>query len=453
MNAAQLSVKDIERSVAGFIDREGLLRPDAPVLVALSGGADSVCLLAVLTALGYPCVAAHCNFGLRGAESNRDMEHCRTVAARLGVDLFVRRFDVPARMKQTGESLEMACRSLRYEWFEKLATAEHAQAVAVGHHTEDRAETFFLNLMRGAGITGLTSMNARNGDVVRPLLELTRSDIEAYLQLRGLEYVDDSSNATTDYRRNHIRHRVLPALAEEFPGAIDAVIRSMSNLAAARDIYREAVEAKRRRYFADGSTIDLDALADERRADTLLLEFLAPAGFNHAQCADMLARRSASGIRFFAGGGHGAVAEISRGRLSLCDVSRLGVDDDAVEVNLGRDISSPLTITVDIDAVENFRPAADARCLWLDADKALAPDRRWYLRHWRHGDRMALFGGGSKLVSDIFTDAHLDAQEKRNVWLLCTAEGDVAWVVGLRAGAIFPVEPGTRRFIKLTLNS
>ncbi len=453
MAAADDAISRAERAVAGFIVREGLLRPGARVLVALSGGADSVALLAILVALGYDVVAAHCNFGLRGAESCRDMEHCRTLAAALGVNLYVRHFDVGKRMEATGESVEMACRALRYEWFEKLIAEEYAQAVAVGHHTEDRAETFFLNLMRGAGITGLTSMNPRNGDVVRPLLELTRTQIEDYLAARGLAFVNDSSNATTDYRRNHIRHKVLPALVEEFPGAVEAVVRSMSNLGAARDIYREAVEAKRRQYFADGMTIDLDALAAERRADTLLLEFLAPAGFNHSQCTDMLSRRGGSGIHFLAGGGSGAVAEISRGRLTLCDASRLGEDADACEVSLAHDIVEPVAISVDILPVETFRPIADARCLWLDADKALDGNVRWYLRHWRRGDRMRLFGGGTKLVSDIFAGARLDAAAKRRAWLLVTADGDIAWVAGLRAGALYPVQPGTKRYIRLTLNS
>lgn len=451
MAAADDTAAITEAAVADYIGREDLLRHGARVVVALSGGADSVALLAILTALGYDCVAAHCNFGLRGAESRRDMEHCRTIAARLGVDLYVRDFDVPARMKATGESTEMACRALRYEWFDKLAGAEHAQAIAVGHHTEDRAETFFLNLMRGAGINGLTSMNPRNGGVVRPLLELTRAQIEEYLAARGLDFVNDSSNATTDYRRNHIRHKVIPALTDAFPGAVDAIVRSMANLTAARDIYREAVEEKRRRYFGNGTAIDLDALADERRADTLLLEFLAPAGFNAAQCRDMLARRSSSGIRFLAAGGSGAVAEISRGRLTLCDASRLGDKADAVEVRLDRDITEPVAIAVDIATVDSFRPTADARCLWLDADLALAPGCRWFLRHWHHGDRMALFGGGSKLVSDIFTGARLDAEAKRQAWLLTTADGTIAWVAGIRAGAVFPVGPGTKRYIRLTL--
>ncbi|MDE6854695.1 MAG: tRNA lysidine(34) synthetase TilS, partial [Muribaculaceae bacterium] len=183
----------------------GLLHRHAPVLVALSGGADSVALLAVLLRLGYDCRAAHCNFHLRGEESRRDMLHCRDICRKLDADLYVRDFDVAARRRDyPGESVEMACRELRYAWFADLLDRDCAQAVAVGHHREDRAETFMLNLMRGAGIAGLTSMRPRSGNVVRPLLPFTRAEIEDYLAWRGLECFTDS-RASSDVRRRRRR--------------------------------------------------------------------------------------------------------------------------------------------------------------------------------------------------------------------------------------------------------
>ena len=209
---------NLTEKVKDAIERQGLLRPQGRVVVAVSGGADSVALLSVLLELGYDCLAAHCNFGLRGAESVRDMRHVESLADRLGVDLCVRDFDVAARRADTGESVEMACRELRYEWFYELVDRERAQAIAVGHHAEDQLETLFLNLLRGTGITGLRGMRPRNGHVVRPMLECTRAEIEDYLHTRGLDWVTDSTNASDDFTRNRLRNRLLPLVDELFDG-------------------------------------------------------------------------------------------------------------------------------------------------------------------------------------------------------------------------------------------
>ncbi|MCM1096190.1 MAG: tRNA lysidine(34) synthetase TilS, partial [Terasakiella sp.] len=216
--------------MTNFIDRHRLLSPGDTVVVGCSGGADSVALLCVLHALGYRCVAAHCNYHLRGEESNRDMRHVEALAGRLGVDLCVRDFDVDARRASTGESLEMACRELRYGWFDELADRERAAAVAVAHHREDQAETFFLNLLRGTGLRGLGGMAPRRGRVVRPLLDCTRAEIESYIHALGECWVDDSTNAGCDFARNRLRHRLLPLLDELRPGAVGYVVEAMERL-------------------------------------------------------------------------------------------------------------------------------------------------------------------------------------------------------------------------------
>ena len=220
-----------------------------PVIVALSGGADSVALLAVLRQLGCDCRAAHCNFHLRGEESMRDMRHVQALCAELGVDLYIRDFDVPAQMKACGESVEMACRTLRYHWFDELLDRERASYIAVGHHREDRAETFMLNLMRGAGLEGLTSMRMVEGNVIRPLLDLSREEIEKYLAACGLGFVTDSTNAENEYRRNSLRNRVFPLLGEIFgSAAIDSVVKTPENLERSRSVYREAIKTKSELY-------------------------------------------------------------------------------------------------------------------------------------------------------------------------------------------------------------
>lgn len=444
--------KEIEDRVGRFITRHGLLRRGAPVIVALSGGADSVCLLAVLTALDYDCRAAHCNFHLRGEESMRDMRFCRQLAEKFDVDLYVRDFDVAARMAATGESVEMACRELRYRWFDDLLDRDGAQAVAVGHHREDRAETFMLNLMRGAGIAGLTSMNAASGTVVRPLLELSRSEIEKYLTERGVDYITDSSNASDAHRRNRLRNRVFPLLEECFPGAMEAVLRSIANLEATRDIYREAIDRKRQHFVnpANGA-IDLGSLAAEPQAPTVLFELLRDAGFTYTQVCDMLADPSASGLEYCSTDG-AVVIEQNRGTLTPVDAASRHVAAGVYPVNIRHDIPSPLRIAVSIRPVVFFADEPrNPSVAYFDTATALAPGHRWELRHARRGDRMVPFGGvKSKLLSDFFANAKFSAARKRAQWVL-TCDDIIAWLPGLRNSSFAAIGPDTREYIKLEI--
>ena len=264
--------RDISERIRQGMQAAGIDLFRGPVIVALSGGADSVALLAVLHDIGCDCRAAHCNFHLRGEESMRDMRHVQTLCETLGIDLYIHDFDVPAQMEATGESVEMACRTLRYRWFDELLDRERASYIAVGHHREDRAETFMLNLMRGAGLEGLTSMRLIEGNVIRPLLPLSRRDIERYLDIRDLSFVNDSTNAENEYRRNSLRNRVFPLLSEIFgESALDSVVKTVENLERSRHIYREAVNTRINRYYDGLSTIDLAAIATNEKEPALIL--------------------------------------------------------------------------------------------------------------------------------------------------------------------------------------
>ncbi len=442
--------KDFISRTRAFIEERGLLHHSAPVVVALSGGADSVALLAVLSALGYDCRAAHCNFHLRGEESMRDCRHCHEVCRRLDVDLYVRDFDVEARRREhPGESVEMACRELRYAWFADLLDRDAAQAVAVGHHREDRAETFMLNLMRGAGIAGLTSMRPRSGAVVRPLLPFSRSEIEQYLAAIGLDFITDSSNASDAHRRNRLRNRVYPLLEELFPGATDAVLRSVAHLESAAAIYDDAIADRRRRYFADARHIDLRELQQtEREAPTVLFELLRPLSFTFTQVCDMLAAPASGAV--FHSTDDVAVAEINRGVLEVCDARRLKLAaGECFTVNPARDIAEPIAIQASNADVAFFRPEnLGPAVAYLDA-AAFDGSPLWELRHWRRGDRMVPFGARkSKLLSDIFAAAHFSPAQKREAWIL-TRNGEIVWLPGLRCSALFAVGPGTKRFVRL----
>lgn len=443
--------RDTAAKVRIFARRAHIDLLRGPVIVALSGGADSVALLAVLLSLGCDCRAAHCNFHLRGEESMRDMHHVEALCRELGVELYIRDFDVPAQMAETGESVEMACRTLRYRWFDELLDRERAAFIAVGHHREDRAETFILNLMRGSGLEGLTSMRAVEGNIVRPLLALSRYEIERYLSACGLTFVTDSTNAENAFRRNSLRNRVFPLLSEIFgDSAPDAVVKTVENLERSRAIYREAIRIKACAYCDGVGSIDLAAIVrTETEAALVLFEILRDKHFNYSQAEQIIERADCSGLEFRSTDGC-TIAEISHGFLLLTDAARVAQAQGSHIVNISRNIKEPVCIRVSDRPVADFAPPSGGGALeaFFDADIALAP-HLWELRRHRRGDRMVPFGAKrSKLVSDLFANAHYSPADKRHAWFL-TCDGEIVWALGLKNSTFAAVGPETRRFLHL----
>lgn len=441
------------KKVARSIRVHGLFADAKPVIVAVSGGADSVALLLALHRLGYECVAAHCNYHLRGEESNRDMRSVQALCARIGLDLYVRDMDVDRRRRDTGESVEMACRALRYDWFADLLDRLRAQAIAVAHHREDNVETFFLNLVRGSGITGLAGMRWRNGYVVRPLLDLSRGDIEAFLADQGVDFVVDSTNARNDYARNRWRNVIIPMIEEQFPGSVSGIVESIRHLSENRDFYDARMDALRSRYVSDrpdgGFDVDLKQLVDDKPMARLVLHYLIRGkGFNFTHVDNIIGCASKSGMQFRSAD---TLVDIDHGIMHVvpADVAALSAEaGTGHRVSLARDILAPAHILVSEHAVSEFVPERDPNVAYFDIS-IMGGDATFALRHWQRGDRMTPYGmTGSKLVSDIFASAKLGAAQKRDAWLL-VRNGEIVWVVGLRAGASFSVSPGTRRYLRL----
>ena len=434
--------------VRDFIVAGRLIDASQPVLVALSGGADSVALLRALLELGYDCRAAHCNFHLRGEESNRDEKFVSELCHRLNVVLEVKHFDVKAFMQEYGVSMEMACRELRYGWFEELLAEHGCQSIAVAHHNDDNIETFFLNALRGTGIAGLTGMKPINGNVVRPLLCVSRSEIITWLNTLHQDFVTDSTNLENAARRNRLRNVVLPTLYGEFDGAKSALITTIENMRQCNELYREALGVMRNIVSdrdGDTLTIDIEILNSFDNREMLLYEILKPMGFNYEQCRDVLT--SAVG-RHFTSSSHQAT--INRATI---DVSPLQPHDENVYVvNLESDkILEP--IALEISNVENrlFSPnMVDGKCSVAFSSGVLQCSEV-LLRHWRQGDRFKPFGmKGSKLISDLFTDLKLSEKAKNETWLL-EADGEIIWVVGYRASQAFKVAKDSTAYLVISL--
>lgn len=429
----------LEEKISKNIAQHNLLNKEDYVVVALSGGADSVALLAILSALRYRCVVAHCNFHLRGDESNRDEQHAMRIANELGCRCDVVHFDVKTYEDEHKVSTEMACRELRYEWFEQLRQKYNAQAIAVAHHRDDDIETMFLNLLRGSGIAGVAAMRWINGYIVRPMLNVSRDEIEMYLKDKSLGYVVDSTNAECEFKRNKLRNEVLPVLQKAFPGADDMLMKSLQHLKENRTIYQSAIGEAIEEYTHD-NVINLSGILDEYHSpSTLLFEILSPYGFNANQVGWMIDAQNESGKLFYSSQW---VAVVNRGDIELLPIEKYDNSSEEYVVDLSADVSSPIALQVEAISPEEFHPQKDENVIYLDA-KVLEGDPRIVLRHWREGDRLAPFGmNGTKKLSDIFSDAKLSLIEKSKVWIL-DRNGEVLWVVGMRASRLFKVNEKT----------
>lgn len=433
--------------------RLGLSPDNAPVIVALSGGADSVALLAALSELGYRCIAAHCDFHLRGEESERDRRHAQTIAAMLDADYEEVHFDVDEYRRMHGVSVEMACRDLRYEWFHKLSGRHGGIPVAVAHHHDDNVETMFLNLLRGTGISGLTGMMPRNGIIIRPMLDTTRSQIEDYLSSKGIGYVVDSSNLLNDVKRNRLRNLILPLVRKQFPDSDRGFSSTMDNLSRTDSLYRELISGRSSRYVsADGCRIDIARLsAETREAPTMLYELIRGRGFNYTQSANIISALSGdtpSGRSFHASGW---TAILDRGSLLLSpDDSR---DTDA-RFTVSLHDTSLQAPGIRVSHIENKALQFDRTGMTVFLDSSVLEGEPCFeVRHWREGDRLAPFGmKGTRLVSDIFSDAKLSVHDKQNVWIL-TRNGLILWVIGLRASRHFAVTDHSAAVIRITFES
>lgn len=393
-----------------------LLEAGDKVLVGLSGGADSVVLLYVLRACGYACEACHCNFHLRGEESNRDEQFVRNLCAKWNIPLYTKDFATEDYAQQQGISIEMAARDLRYAWFEELRQELGCKAIAVAHHQNDQAETLLLNLSRGTGLRGLGGMRPKNGSVIRPLLCVTRSEIEHYCQENNLDFITDSTNADTSIKRNAYR-----AILQSAP---ETDIRHYAQAAERMQAYQSLLQS-----LLLGTEIE-----DEAQL-TLLYELLQPYGFNASQAENILAALPSSGKRFDA---PDFTAAIDHGQLSI--VSRKKQEERVP--TLLRAVRPRL-------AREHFPAATDDWAL-VDADKLKEP---LTLRHWRNGDIFCPISNGpriTKKLQDFFCDRKLSLAEKEATWILCSAD-EIVWIVGQRLDDRFKVTDKTTRIAELQI--
>ena len=417
--------------VAAYIRQHSLFTKEDTLLVALSGGADSVALLRVLLALGYTCRAAHCNFHLRGEESDRDEAFVRRLCEEQDVPLCITHFDTAGEAARRGISIEMAARELRYAWFEEVRQACGAARICVAHHRDDSAETFLLNLLRGTGIDGLCGIRPLNGYIARPLLGVGRADILNYLENLGQSYVTDSTNLNDEYLRNKIRLNVLPLLEEINPAARENLLRTAAHLSQAATLYHTAVDEALGRVL-EGEDMRIDRLLAEPEPRALLHEWLAPRGFNASQEEDIFRGLAGQSGRRYLSATHVVVRD--RDKLLLRP--------------LNEEVCPPRLHFEEHLYTSTFEIPRTPDVACFDADKLKEP---LALRLVRPGDTFVPFGmRGKKRVSDYLTDRKRSLLDKERQWVLLSGD-EICWLVGERSDNRFRVTDDTRRVLLVSL--
>jgi tRNA(Ile)-lysidine synthase len=428
------------RKISKYIENHQLLQLNDKIIVGLSGGADSVALLHTLRCLDYSCIAAHCNFHLRGKESDRDETFAREEARKLNIPFYKKDFDTTAYAEQNRISIEMAARELRYQWFEKLRKELYAQVIAVGHHQDDSIETFLLNLIRGTGIRGLSGIHPKNGSIIRPLLAVNRYEIVQWLAKQKIEYQTDSTNLSDEYTRNFIRLRVLPLLKELNPAINEAILRTSGHLSDLEKLYLTWVENERKQLIDKQKRISIPQLLKSAAPQSLLYELIKPYGFTSPLSDSIFeSLQKQSGKVFDA---PDSDYRIVKDRNFLLLTTQKQKDNVCYTVNANDTLSHPIHLKTHTEEVNQSSGILKKKTIaFLDYDQLAFP---LTLRTWNEGDWFIPFGmKGHKKLSDYFSDRKFSRIQKDQTWLLCSGS-DIVWIVGERIDERYRIKNTTK---------
>ena len=436
----------VRKAIERFLEQHRIGK-DAGFLLAVSGGADSVSLLHAFHSLHLKASVLHCNFSLRGAESDTDEQFVRQLCKNFCMDCHIRQFDTAQQARENGLSIEMAARELRYAWFREMKQTLNMDYIVVAHHADDVAETVLINLCRGTGIKGLTGIQPVNGDILRPLLECSREEILTYLAEHQLDYRTDSSNHSLDYVRNKIRHQVIPVFKEINPAFLNTVAENCTALKETEQIYRYALQQLREEVLkqeGDEMLLDISRILSSPAPYTLLYEILKPYGFNKSQIRDILNSHDAIPGKQFTAGAYRLVKDRHCWRL---DDHSQNTPTNYLLASAGQFSIAGHTLCASVfPRPADFKIPQAPNIACLDADKVKFP---LLVRNWQTGDYFYPLGMGKsrKKISDFFTDRKFTARQKQECLLLLSGE-EIAWLIGNRIDDHFKITPATQNILK-----
>ncbi|GAB3698024.1 tRNA lysidine(34) synthetase TilS [Spirosoma flavus] len=442
----------LEQDFLAFINDKKLVEPTGRVLLAISGGLDSMVMARLFHRAGQPFAIAHVNFGLRGDESEADVLFVGNKAEEYGVPFHLTHFNTTEIAAKRNISIQMAARELRYAWFNELLAEHHYVRIATAHHQNDVLETVLLNLTRGTGLAGLHGIAVRQDKLIRPMLFATREQLATYAEEQHVTYREDSSNQSDKYARNRIRHHVVPVLTNLNPNFWNTWQRTIEKLRATEILVQEELDRSWQQVAIVGNEriwMPMEKLANVSEFAFRMGEWLKPFGFTADQVTKLLATLQKPAGQVFQSATHRIVHE--RSGLLLEPLSARNDFEIVLHGLPESTVTLPGDVTLQIEVFEkpaDFQPSTDSTIACLDADKFTFP---LTIRPWQQGDRFRPLGlKGSKLVSDLLNDLKLDRTERGNANVLL-ANGAIAWVIGCRISHLFRITAETKRVVRITM--
>jgi len=430
------------------ITTKKLFEPKQKVLLAVSGGIDSMVMLYLFEKSGFDYGIVHCNFQLRGDESDSDEEFVKRQVLIHGVPSYFKRFDTEEHAQINGISIEMAARELRYEYFEKIRAEHNYDFIATAHHSDDLIETFFLNLSRKTGIKGLTGIKDKSGRIIRPMLFTGRTDIEQFASGNYIDFREDSTNSEVVYQRNFLRHKILPLFSNLNPSFKKNILASIENLKDAKAVYSGYFETAMKNVVKSAKISQISnikKLLNSPHPRLLLLEILSEFNFNPPVIDEVFqSLDSESGKQFFSKT-HRLVKDREMLFVSLVEEKEnkiFYIEHDDIE------LFEPFDIKIEKLPGKDFKIRKEQNIACLDSQKLDFP---LLIRKWQLGDYFQPFGMTDfKKISDFFIDEKIPVHEKEKIWLLCSGE-KIVWVMGHRIDNRFRIDKNTISVIKIEI--
>jgi len=418
----------------------------ARFLLAVSGGRDSVVLAHLFVSYNLNFDIAHCNFHLRGEESNSEMFFVEKLPFLTGQKVFVKEFDTIALQQNSGKSIEMVARELRYQWFDEIG--KEYDYIVTAHHANDNAETLILNLLRGTGLRGMCGMPSKNGKIIRPLLRVSFLEIDRYAEEQGVSFCVDSSNLKDEFLRNKVRQYVIPELEKINPKCVEIFSKNCMLFQQQTQFLDTHIQQYKNQLFienGDKISIDINSLKKTENLPLILYELLFPFGFNADDVKNILKSIQSTSGKKFSSDSHILIKDRTHFFIEKLDAQK----EDTVLIYSIEELEKQGFVVEKNLCTSNIEFTKAVNVIYVDAEKLVFPLQ---LRGWRKGDYFHPFGMQTrKKVSDFFTDLKINLLEKQKIRILST-ENQIVWIINYRADDRFKVTADSREYYTIKVN-